>query len=146
VCALKVEDIDSGRMLIHVRKGKNAKDRFVLLPKRLLEILRQYYRSARPGPYLFPGQRRDRPMTPRSVNRGFSQIVRQCQFSKRVTPHSLRHAFATHLLEEGVDLRTIQVLMGHSSIRTTTRYLLVREQRIQALTSPLDRLGTQSTA
>lgn len=143
-CSLQIRDIDSKRMLIHVHKGKRAKDRFVMLGDRLLEIFRKYCKSARPkGPYLFPGMIPDRPITSSAVQRILKQVVAQCGFSKRITMHSLRHGFATHLLESGTDIRTIQKLLGHTSIQTTARYIKVSREHIGRTKSPLDRLGSK---
>ena len=142
-CALGISDLDSKRMLIHVHQGKRAKDRFVMLGQRLLAVLRVYFRSARPqGPYLFPGAIPGRPITTGAVQRVLQEAVAGCGFTKRVTAHALRHGFATHLLETGEDIRTIQRLLGHASIQTTARYTKVTERHIGRTKSPLDLLGT----
>jgi site-specific recombinase XerD len=144
-CALLLEDIDSVRMLIHVRDGKRSKDRYVMLSQRLLQVLRLYCKSARPkGPYLFPGLIPGRPITTSAVQRVLHDVVVGCRFQKRVTAHSLRHGFATHLLELGEDIRVIQRLLGHASIQTTARYTKVTERHIGRTTSPLDLLGTKN--
>jgi site-specific recombinase XerD len=131
-------------MLIHVREGKRSKDRYVMLSERLLDLLRIYWKAARPaGPYLFPGLIPGRPITTGAVQRVIRQIVVDNGFVKRVTAHSLRHGFATHLLETGVDIRTIQRLLGHASIQTTARYTLVSQRHIGRTKSPLDLLGTK---
>ena len=142
VCALMCRgDIDSKRNLIHVRSGKGGKDRFVMLSQRLLLFLREYYRQSRPcGIYLFPGADPDRPISPSSVRTVFNQAVRKVGVSKKITFHSLRHAFATHLLEAGTDIRLIQILLGHSSIRTTCRYTQVSSDLVSKTESPLDLL------
>lgn len=147
ICSLRPIDIDSQRMLIHVRLGKGGKDRFVMLSQRLLEVLRQYWRLVRPsGPYLFPGGKPEHHLTASAVQRALHKVVAQTGLAKRVTPHSLRHCFATHLLEVGTDVRTIQRLLGHGSIRSTARYTHVSERHIGQTRSPLDRLGETQVA
>jgi integrase/recombinase XerD len=142
-CSLGIADLDSKRMLIHVREGKRSKDRYVMLGQRLLDVLRVYFRTARPpGPHLFPGAFPGRPITTSAVERVLKKAVVACGFTKRVTPHSLRHGFATHLLETGEDIRTIQRLLGHTSIQTTARYTKVTERHIGRTKSPLDLIGT----
>lgn len=139
---IRVEDIDSKRMLLHVRGAKQAKDRFVLLSPRLLEALRRYWVEAKPrGPYLFPNTRLRQPVSNDAVRKVLKQALDEVGFKKRVTLHSLRHGFATHLLEDGTDIRLIQVLLGHSSIQTTAHYTRISAQHMQTVTSPLDRLG-----
>jgi site-specific recombinase XerD len=143
-CALKTSDLDSKRMLIHVHKGKRSKDRYVMLSERLLDVLRTYWKVARPeGPFLFPGAIPGRPITTDAVQRVLHKVVAQGHFTKRVTPHSLRHCFATHLLETGTDIRVIQRLLGHASLQTTARYTKVTERHIGRTKSPLDLLGTK---
>lgn len=143
-CSLQINDIDSSRMLIHVREGKRSKDRYVMLSERLLSVLRGYWGSARPArPYLFPGMIPIRPITTGAVQRALHEVVSNCGFTKRVTAHSLRHGFATHLLETGTDIRVIQRLLGHSSIQTTARYTKVAASHIVRTKSPLDLLGTE---
>ena len=140
-CRLQPGDIDSERMLIHVRLGKGKKDRYVMLSQRLLEVLRAYWVRVHPkGRWLFPGRKKDRPLTPSAVERATREAARAAKLRKRVTPHVLRHSFATHLLEAGTDIRVIQVLLGHSSIRTTARYTQVSQRHIGTVQSPLDRL------
>lgn len=141
VCSLQVGDIDRQRMVIHVRNGKGGKDRFVMLSERLLAVLREYWRLAKPrGSFLFPGKRGAAHVQPTTVQRMLQKVVAACGLSKRVTPHVLRHCFATHLLEAGTDIRTIQQLLGHSSIRTTARYTQISTQKIGQTRSPLDKL------
>ena len=142
-CALEVGDIDSRRMLIHVRDGKRRRDRYVMLPERLLVCLRAYWRARRPpGPRLFPGEGRDGHISSRAAQRAVKQAAADAGITKRVTPHVLRHSFATRLLESGSDIRTIQVLLGHGSIRTTERYVKVSKAHVARSRSPLDLLDT----
>jgi site-specific recombinase XerD len=138
---LKVADIDSARMLIRVEQGKGAKDRYVPLSPRLLEVLRHYWSRQRPaGPWLFPAIKQGKHISPETVQ----QICRDASclsgLDKRVTAHTLRHSFATQLLENGEDIRVIQVLLGHSRIETTARYTHVSPAKIAATRSPLDNL------
>lgn len=142
-CRLKTNDIDSRRMNIHVRRGKGKKDRYVPLPERLLLLLREYWRIARPpGDYLFPGEKGRDYISEQAVNQALAKAVRKAKIRKRVTAHSLRHAFATHLLECGEDIRVIQHLLGHSSIRSTQIYTHMTVKHLGRIKSPLDRLGT----
>ena len=139
VCGLRIADIDSQRRRIHVRSGKGKKDRYVMLGDSLLTLLRQSYKVARPkGEYLFPGQKPHRPICTTSVSLVLRKVIRETGFTKRVTMHTLRHCFATHLLEAGTDIRILQVLLGHSSIRTTLRYTHITDRLVQKLVSPLD--------
>ncbi len=146
-CHLRVADIDSKRMLLHVRAGKGNRDRDVMLSPVLLETLREYWKHCRPRTWLFPGQDKvtqqvgDKPITPGAVYQACQEAAKRAHLKEHVSPHGLRHAFATHLLEAGTDLRTIQVLLGHASIKTTTVYLRVSQRHIGAVTSPLDSLG-----
>lgn len=146
VAALRPADIDSARMLIHVRLGKGAKDRMTKLSPRLLEVLREYWRAVRPKTcWLFP-QATDpqRPMNTTSIERMVQRLARRAGIgSKTVTPHTLRHSYATHLLDAGTDLRTIQVLLGHRNLKTTAIYLHVSQAKIAAAASPLDLLYAQ---
>jgi integrase/recombinase XerD len=137
---LKPADIDSQRMVVLVRQGKGGKDRTVMLSKRLLEVLRIYWKSFRPQLWLFPGNIRNQPITARSVQHVCSRAGAAAGLSKRVTVHVLRHSFATHLLEAGIDLRVIQMLLGHSSLRTTGIYTHVSTERLRSTPSPLDLL------
>ena len=140
-CRLRPEDIDSARKLIHVRLGKGGKDRYVMLSERLLEILRAYWVQVRPqGGWLFPGRKAGEPITRGAVAKALHEATTKAKLRKKVTPHLLRHSFATHLLEAGTDIRTIQVLLGHSSIRSTARYTQVSARHIGRVKSPLDKL------
>jgi integrase/recombinase XerD len=141
VAQLRVTDIDSKRMVIHVRQGKGHKDRYVMLSPRLLEILRAYWKATRPGRgILFPGASPDRPITTGSVRKACYRARQAAGLGKHVVVHTLRHSFATHLLEAGTDLRTIQVLLGHRSFNTTARYVHVATASLPSIQSPLDRL------
>jgi len=140
VVHLKVTDIDSKRMVIRVNQGKNRKDRYVMLSPRLLEILRLYWQDAHPKEWLFPGSIPGRPITRHAVGDACELARKRSGITKPVTPHSLRHAFATHLLEAGTDVRRIQLLMGHRSLSTTSRYLKVATSTVCATTSPFDLL------
>jgi integrase/recombinase XerD len=141
-CRLQPEDIDSARMLIHVRLGKGGKDRYVMLSERLLEILRSYWVQQRPqGGWLFPGKKPGNPITRSAVEQALHKAAAKAKLRKKVTPHLLRHSFATHLLEDGTDIRVIQVLLGHGSIRTTARYTQVSARHIGSVKSPLDKLN-----
>jgi site-specific recombinase XerD len=140
VTQLQAADIDSQRMVIHVRNGKGRKDRYVMLSPRLLEILRAYYRAVRPGDILFPGAIPGRPITTASVQKVCQRARRAAGMAKNITAHTMRHSFATHLLEAGTDLRTIQVLMGHQSFSTTARYVHIATAALPSIKSPLDRL------
>ena len=138
---LKVSDVDSERMVIHVRQGKGGVARDVPLPATLLERLRVYFRWLRPSDWLFPSkQRRDRPLEDASIRVLCRQAGLRADIGRRVHPHVFRHACATHMLDAGADLRTIQVLLGHGDIRTTARYLRVSVQRLQAIRSPFEAL------
>jgi len=140
--SLESRDIDGARGLVHVRHGKGDRERWVVLPKRLLEELREYWRTARPpGPLLFPGKSGTKPLCPDTVRRAVHRAVDTVGLGRRVTVHAFRHSFATHLLEAGEDLRTIQVLLGHRSIRNTARYLQVSTLHLARVKSPLDALG-----
>ena len=145
-CRLKVGDIDGKRKLIHVRLGKGGKDRHVMLADKLLEGLRQYWVRVKPREWLFPGAKEGRPLSPDAVRKALERATKAVKLKKRVTTHALRHAFATHLLEAGTDIRIIQVLLGHASIRTTARYTQVSNKLIASTKSPLDLLGTKKGA
>lgn len=140
VARLEVTDIDSQRMIIHVRRGKGRKDRIVPLSSVLLEILREHARAARATKYLFFGKDRSRPITTATIAEVCRNAARRAGLRKRVTPHTLRHTFATHHLEAGTDLRTLQLMMGHTSLRTTSRYLHVSAEKIRNTKTPLDLL------
>ena len=140
VAHLRVEDIDSARMVVHVRQGKGHKDRDVMLSPRLLAVLREYWKACRPGPFLFPGQKPDRPVALRTVQMVCQRALKASGLSKHVHMHTLRHSFATHLLESGTDLRTIQVLLGHHSFGTTARYLHITTAALKSTRSPFDGL------
>lgn len=141
VLHLRVTDIDSGRMVVHVRQGKGAKDRLVPLSPRLLEALRGYWRVCRPGPWLFPGQKPGGILNASNIQRRFARLVRQVGLAKRCSMHTLRHSYATHLLEAGVDVLTLKALLGHTSLQTTARYLHISTQRLQQTPSLLDLLA-----
>jgi site-specific recombinase XerD len=146
-CGLRIQDIDSKRMLIRVHEGKGGRQRYTILGERLLTVLRTYYKHERPkGPYLFPGARKNTALSPDSVREVLRKAVKQAGLTKRVTPHILRHSFATHLLEAGTDIRVIQVLLGHRSIRTTSGYAQVSTRHIARTQSPLDLLGTEKAS
>src|SRR3954470_14688163 len=140
VARLRVEDIDSARMVLHVRQGEGHKDRDVMLSPRLLAALRQYWAKGRPRPYLFPGRHPDRPISVRTVQMVCERALAASGLSKHVHMHTLRHSFATHLLESGTDLRTIQVLLGHHSFSTTARYLHVTAPALRSPRSRFDGL------
>lgn len=144
--ALKVSDIDPERMVITVRQGKGRKDRTVMLSPQLLEVLRSYARLARPREWLFPGRRPDQPLHASAVQRACAQARAAAGIDKHATVHTLRHSFATHLLEGGTDLRLIQTLLGHRSIKTTAIYTHVSAERLHDTPSPLDRLEAGALA
>jgi site-specific recombinase XerD len=137
---LQVRDIDSARMVLHVRHGKGQKQRFVPLSPRLLAALRAYWRECRPALWLFPGVQPLQPLTDGAVQRLCRRTARRAGLTKHVTPHTLRHSFATHLLEAGVDLLSVQALLGHSHFNTTAKYLHVSMRRLQQLPQLLEGL------
>jgi integrase/recombinase XerD len=141
VVALKVTDIDRERMLLRVEQGKGQKDRFVMLSPQLLELLRDWRQVAQPRGWLFPGLDPVNPMSARQLCRAVSAAARAAGIAKRVSPHTLRHSFATHLLEQNVDVRVIQVLLGHAKLETTALYTRVAVNTIRDVTSPLERLN-----
>jgi integrase/recombinase XerD len=153
VVSLQVGDIDSQRMLIRVRAGKGKKDRYSMLSANLLTVLRSWWRSQHPAPqpqkpspedWLFPGRHKERHMNPASLQTVCQEAALAAGLSKKVTVHTLRHCFATHLLEDGADIRKIQVLLGHSCIHTTARYVQVSPQVVAATASPLDKLDCKT--
>ena len=140
VTQLQVADIDSRRGLIRVRHGKGDKERYVMLGARVLDMLRTYWRQARPQTWLFPGQPSTGPIQGRALQIACAKARRASGLAQKITPHTLRHSFATHLLEDGADLRSIQVLLGHASMQTTSIYLHVSTRLIGSIPSPADRL------
>jgi integrase/recombinase XerD len=143
---LKIADLDSKRRLIHLHGAKGKKDRYTVLADSVLEQLRIYYRQYRPLEYLFEGGNGRTHIAERSVQNVFTRAIRKAGIRKDVSVHSLRHAFATHLLESGTDLRTIQELLGHSNIKTTEIYTHVSKRRLEQITSPLDSALNRSKA
>jgi site-specific recombinase XerD len=139
---LKVEDIDSQRMIVHIRQGKGNRDRDVPLTPKLLKTLREYWQWMKPKTYLFPGMvnnwRADKPLTPKCVWSAVQDAAKRAGITKRVSPHTLRHSWATHLLENGTDLRTIQMLMGHADLRATSVYLHLSRRHLQAVVNPAE--------
>jgi len=140
VVRLRLADIDSERMAIRVEQGKGHKDRYVMLSPSLLSTLREYWRATKPRVFLFPGMGGKKPLDVSVAQRIFGQAKQRARIDKRVSFHSLRHSFATHLLEDGANMRTIQVLLGHRSLETTQRYAHVSEDSLHRTQSPLDRL------
>jgi len=145
LCRLKVADVDSKRMMLRVVQGKGGIDREVPLSKKLLGALRDYYRWMRPETYLFPGtvnhSRADKPITEKIVWQAVHEATLRAGIKKRVTPHTLRHCFATHLLESGADLRSIQMMLGHSDLEATTVYLHLSRRHLQATANPLEQIA-----
>lgn len=133
VVALKIGDIDSKRMVIRVEQGKGRKDRYVMLSPHLLELLRAWWKAARPQGWLFPGRDRVQPITTRQLNRACHAAAHMAEIGKPVSMHTLRHSFATHLLEQNIDIRVIQVLLGHAKLDTTALYARVREVHLRSL-------------
>jgi site-specific recombinase XerD len=140
VVALKVTDIESERLLLRIEQGKGRKDRFAMLSPKLLDLLRDWYRIARPKVWLFPGRDAILPLTTRQFSRAVHAAAAMAEIGKRVSPHTLRHSFATHLLEQNIDVRVVQVLLGHAKLETTALYTQVATNTIRAVISPLDRL------
>ena len=145
VAALETAAIDSSRMLIRIVEGKGGKDRYVMLSPQLLQILRTYWRLARPGRWLFPGQDPAQPVSVATLQEACREAARRAELGKPVTVHTLRHSFATHLLEAGTDIRIIQALLGHARLSTTARYTQVATHLIADTASPLDRLSLAVT-
>jgi len=142
---LRGEDIDSARMLIHIEQGKGNKARLVPLSQILLGQLRAYWRAERPETWLFPGRRPDKPVIPRTISEACRRAREAAGLKKHVTPHTMRHCFATHLLEAGTDIRTVQALLGHASLSSTMIYTHVQRRLITATRSPLDLIGQLPT-
>jgi integrase/recombinase XerD len=140
VVSLKIADIDSARMVIRVEQGKGRKDRYVMLSEHLLALLRAWWKEARPQGWLFPGQNRVNPLTTRQLNRACHAAAQMAELDKPVSLHTLRHSFATHLLEQKTDIRVIQVLLGHKKLDTTALYTRVALKALGEVTSPLERL------
>ena len=147
VAGLKIVDIDSERMLIRVERGKGGRDRNAMLAADLLTLLREWWKAGRQqgvlhrDGWLFPGQQAIKPISTRQLHRVVVEAVQAAEIAKRVGPHTLRHSFATHLLEDGVDIRVIQVLLGHAKLDNTALYTKVATRTVRAVTSPLDKLG-----
>lgn len=139
---LKVSDIDSQRMVIRVEQGKGAKDRYTLLAQRTLEVLRDYWRAYRPKDWLFPGQPRKESLSVSSVQQSFKKVLQEAGIKKHATVHTLRHSFATHLLEGRTDLYQVQRLLGHTTPKTTTVYLHLSRKDLGGVRSPIDFLQT----
>src|SRR6516225_5596727 len=144
LCRLKVEDVDSERMIIHIRQGKGNRDRDVPLTPKLLKTLREYWRWMKPKTYLFPGTvhnwRADKPITPKCVWSAVQDAAKRAGIKKRVSPHTMRHSWATHLLERGTDLKTIQIQLGHFDLEATTIYLHLSQRHLQSIQNPIEAL------
>jgi site-specific recombinase XerD len=141
VVSLKIGDIDSERMVIRVEQGKGRKDRYVMLSPHLLALLRAWWKAARPQGWLFPGRDPAQPMTTRQLNRACHAAAQVAEIDKRVSLHTLRHSFATHLLEQNIDVRVIQVLLGHAKLDTTALYTRVATKTISQVMSPLEHIA-----
>jgi site-specific recombinase XerD len=141
VVSLKVCDIDSRRMIVRVEQGKGHTDRNVMLSPSLLDLLRAWWRVARPRGWLFPGRNPVQPMTTRQLNRACHAAAEAAGIEKNVSPHTLRHSFATHLLEQNTDIRVIQVLLGHAKLENTALYARVATKTIQQVMSPLEHIA-----
>jgi site-specific recombinase XerD len=146
VLRLKVSDIDSRRMMIRVEQGKGRKDRYVMLSATLLETLRAYWRASKPRVFLFPGMGGQRPLNATIAQRAFGNARERAGIRKPVSFHTLRHSFATHLIESGTNVRTIQALLGHRSLQTTERYTHLARNYVQQTSSPLDRLRKEAAS
>ena len=145
-CRLRPEDIDSKRKVMVIRGGKGRRDHYTLLSQRLLEFLRDYWRKTRPQGWLFPGHTSAQYACPATVRKVFQTALAAAGITKKVTPHVLRHGFATHLLETGVDVTVVQTLLGHASLRATEIYTHISTEHIGRTRSPLDLLGTPEAA
>jgi integrase/recombinase XerD len=143
-CHLRLEDIDSKQMLLHVRHAKGGTERVTLLSPKLLDVLRTYWRAEKPRAWLFPGASPAEPLSTAAARQALRQTCLDAGLTKKCTPHTLRHCFATHLLDAGVDLVVLQALLGHGSIKTTSRYTHISVQRICQVVSPLDLLPTMA--
>jgi site-specific recombinase XerD len=141
--ALELRDVDSARMVLTVRHGKGDQDRQVMLSSVLLEALRVYWRAYQPRSRLFPGQGVDQPLGPSTIQRALKAARVRAGIAKPASPHTLRHSYATHLMEAGTDLRVIQTLLGHRSLRTTAIYTHVATERVRSTRSPLDALSAE---
>ena len=150
LCSLKVADIDSERMVLHIHEGKGGRDRDVPLSPKLLATLREYWRWMKPKTYLFPGMennwRADVPVTTKVAWIAVTEAAKAAGINRRVSPHTLRHSYATHLLEAGADLRTIQVLLGHAKLADTTVYLHLSRRHLRAVPSPIESLTVSTSA
>jgi site-specific recombinase XerD len=148
LCRLKISDIDSKRLVIHIRQGKGGRDRDVPLSQKLLETLRVYWRWMKPKTYLFPGTvknwRADVPVTTKAPWEACREAAQRAGITKHVSPHTLRHSYATHLLEAGADLRTIQILLGHAKLEHTLVYLHLSHKHLTAVANPLDTITVSS--
>lgn len=140
VVHLKLADIDSHRKAIHVRSGKGKKDRYTLLSDVVVDLLREYWKAYKPTEWLFEGQKEGKAYSVRSAEKVFEQAVAKARITKEISIHSLRHAFATHLLEQGTDIRFIQELLGHNSLRTTEIYTHVSSRAVANIRSPIERI------
>lgn len=143
VVSLRITDIDSKRMVIRIQQSKGGKDRYVMLSKRLLLVLREYWKAARPKDYLFPGRSPGRHLSRHSVWQMCKRAMHRAGITKNISTHTMRHSFATHLLENGTDLRTIQILLGHRNLNTTAIYTHVSRKHLESTPSPLDLLEEQ---
>ena len=144
VAKLKIADIDGERKMLHIKASKGRKDRYSLLSETALQILRDYWRQYQPRDWLFPGAKPNSHIHPRSIQKIFSNARRKAGIRKEVSVHSLRHSFATHLLEDGTDIRYIQELLGHKKSETTEIYTHVSTRDISRIQSPLDKLNLKS--
>lgn len=140
VVSLRVKDIDAERKVLWIEQGKGGKDRYAMLSPVMLDLLRDWWRIARPKGWLFPGRNPVKHLSTRQLNRAFHAAANAAEIDKKVSMHTLRHSFATHLLEQNIDIRVIQVLLGHAKLDTTARYTQVATNTIRTVMSPLDRL------